>query len=182
MTRFVSLSLGLALSANCGRPVDPMVPLEPEPTPIDAGIPTVDAGMPRVLSLELGTGGPGTFAAVDAGQQVLLQRGCQGAQHIFFSLRATGVVSERPRLTLRVERVVDGRVASLAYSLPLPYQRVRGVPYVEWTGLTPVIEEPADVLNVPVRMRARIDDDGLSAEATREVTARWGPDSCRPHP
>ncbi len=182
MKRLLGLSLGLALGCSCGRPVDPQVPLEPSPAPLDAGLATVDAGMVRILSLELGTGGPGTFAAVEPGQQVLLQRGCQGAQHIFFSLRATGVVSERPRLTLSVERISDGRVASLAYSLPLPYQRVRGVPYVEWTGLTPVIEEPADVLNVPVRMRARIEDDGRSAEATRDVTARWGPDSCRPHP
>jgi hypothetical protein len=132
--------------------------------------------------LELGTGAPGSFVPVENGQQVLLQRGCQGAQHIFFSLRATNVVSERPRLTLTVERIADARVASLPYSLQLPFQRAKGEPWAQWTGLTPVIEEPADVLSVPLRMRARIEDDGLSAEQVREVTARWGADSCRTHP
>jgi hypothetical protein len=183
--RTSAIGLLIVWSMSCGRAVDPMVPPlpEPEPPPLtDGGSTTPDAGAPRLLSLELGTGAPGTFTPVLQGQQVLLQRGCQGAQHIFFSLRATGVVAERPRLTLSVERVSDGRVASLAYSLPLPYQRVRGNPWVEWTGLTPVIEEPSDVLNTAVRMRARIDDEGLSAEQAQEVTVRWGPDSCRPHP
>lgn len=149
------------------------------PAVSDGGQNGLDASVEApALTLDLGTGPPGTFQPVHDGQQVLLQRGCQGAQHIFFSLRARHVRSDFPRLTLTVEQVESGRVVSLPFSYQLPPQRLDRE-RAQWTGLTPVIEEPRDVLGgVRLRLRARIEDDGVIVEQAREVTAQWGPNSC----
>ncbi|MBL8678140.1 MAG: hypothetical protein JNK05_03200 [Myxococcales bacterium] len=146
----------------------------------DAGGAPLDAA---AATLELGTGDPGIFRSVTDGQQVLLQRGCQGAQHIFFALRGEGFsITEAPRLELSVVREEDGAVVSSPYSLRLAPMVVRdGV--AEWTGLTPVIEEPRLVVGRSARMRATIEDASRTVRVTveRRVSVVWGPDSCRPH-
>ena len=141
---------------------------------------TADASEPEH---DLGTGEPGQFVRVSDGQTVLLQRGCQGAQHIFFSLRSRGVRIDTPAwITLSVSREGDGRVVSSAYSLRLMVTSTSdGVGAL--TGLTPVIEEPSDVLGQWVAMEALMEDGARAqrASARRRVMVRWGPDSCRPH-
>jgi hypothetical protein len=134
-------------------------------------------------SVELATGGPGEFVPVTDGQQVLLHRGCQGSQHVFFSLRTGGIAfAEAPWITLSVLREEDRRVVSSRYELRLPLT-ARGDGSGEITGLTPVIEEPRDVVGQAVVMVAVVEDATRSvrAEAQRRVTVAWGPDSCRPH-
>jgi hypothetical protein len=145
----------------------------------DASSGTPDAGQP--LRLVLGTGAPGAFATVTNGQQLPLQRGCQGSQHIFFSLRAWGVTQARPRLTLAIEDG-SGRQVSSPYSLQLPFEPVANADFVQWTGLTPVVEEPGDVVGKTVTLRARIDDGATNTSDERTITVQWGPDACRPHP
>lgn len=145
----------------------------------DASSAAPDAGQP--LRLVLGTGAPKAFVDVANGQQLPLQRGCQGSQHIFFSLRAWGVTQPRPRLTLIIEDP-GGRQVSSPYSLQLPFEPVTNADFVQWTGLTPVVEEPADVVGKTVRLRARLDDGTASASDERTVSVQWGPDACRPHP
>jgi hypothetical protein len=134
-------------------------------------------------SVELATGGPGEFIPVTDGQQVLLQRGCQGSQHVFFSLRARGIAfAEAPWIALSVLREEDQRAVSSRYELRLPLT-ARGDGSGEITGLTPVIEDPRDVVGRSVVMVAVVEDATRSvrAEARRRVTVAWGPDSCRPH-
>jgi hypothetical protein len=140
-----------------------------------------DAGQPA-LRLVLGTGAPGIFLDIVNGQRLLLQRGCQGSQHIYFSLRAWGVTQPRPRVSLVVVEDGASRSLSAPYSLQLPFESVGGADFVQWTGLTPVVEEPADVVGKTVKLRARIDDGTASASDERTVRVEWGPDACRPHP
>ncbi len=147
--------------------------------PGEAG-PVVDAAAAHI---EIGTGDPGSFRTVTDGQQVLLQRGCQGAQHIFFALRWSGIASaEPPWITLTVVRDEDEMVVSSPYSLRLAPMTIRDG-LAEITGLTPVIEEPRLVVGQRVRMRARVEDSTRSTrvESERRVDVQWGPDSCRPH-
>ncbi len=144
---------------------------------VDASTPTRDAG--QTLRLVLGTGAPGIFQEVIIGQQLFLQRGCQGSQHIFFSLRAWGVAESRPRITLSVEDETASRQVSSPYSLRLPYEPVSGADFFQWSGLTPVVEEPADVIGKTVTLRAQIADGPLTATDVRTVAVQWGPDSCR---
>jgi hypothetical protein len=156
-----------------------------------SGPPTLDASTVNDGSdasveppgVELATGGPGEFSQVTDGQQVLLQRGCQGSQHVFFSLRARGVPFEQaPWITLSVLREEDQRAVSSRYELRLPLT-ARSDGSGEITGLTPVIEEPRDVIGRAVVMVAVVEDASrtVRAEARRRVTVAWGPDSCRPH-
>jgi hypothetical protein len=141
----------------------------------------VDAA--QAPSVELGTGGPGEFLPVTDGQQVLLQRGCQGSQHVFFSLRTRGIpFVEPPWITLSVLREEDQRAVSSRYEVRLPLT-ARDDGSAEITGLTSVIEDPRDVLGRAVVMVAVVEDAtrSLRAEARRRVTVAWGPDACRPH-
>ncbi len=144
----------------------------------DASTTAPDAGQVP-LRLLLGTGAAGKFVEVTNGQQLSLQRGCQGSQHIFFSLRAWGVTQARPRLTLIIEDSASRQVSS-PYSLPLPFEAVGD--FVQWTGLTPVVEDPSNVVGKTVTLRARIDDGPSNASDERTVSVQWGPDACRPHP
>lgn len=145
----------------------------------DGGVIVPDATAAR---LELGTGAPSTWTAVREGQTVLLQRGCQGAQHVFFSLRVWGMdVLEAPTLRLSIVRERDGLVVSSSYTLRL-LPNVVGA-YAEWTGLSPVVEEPSTVIDERVWMRASVQssDRSTTVQDSRLVRVMWGPDSCRPH-
>jgi hypothetical protein len=147
---------------------------------LDARGPTDDAAAPR---LELGTGARGAFASVTDGQTVFLQRGCQGSQHVFVSLRAWGISATAPRMvTITVSRVEDGARVASAYSLLIPFVATADGG-AEVTGLTPVIEEPRDVLGRAVILRAVVEDAalGVRVDDERRVVVQWGPDACNPH-
>jgi hypothetical protein len=177
-----------SLLASCAI----VVSCAPHGTPVDGGgamavVAPDAAGTPRdsamVSRLELGTGAPGVFSSLSDGQQVFLQRGCQGSQHIFVSLRAWGFAGTTPRMvTISVSRVDDGTRVSSPYSLMIPFVATADGA-AEVTGLTPVIEEPRDVLGRAARIRATVEDatQGVRVDDERRVVVQWGPDACRPH-
>lgn len=136
---------------------------------------------PAELEIEVGTGAPGRFVAVDDGASLLLQRGCQSAQHIFTSVRAAGASGDRALVRVAVFRLPDDAQVSspLEVELPLvPAEDGRR----EITGLTPVIARPADVLDQDVVVRVRLEDqDGRIADGQMTGRVTWGPDACSPH-
>jgi hypothetical protein len=139
-----------------------------------------DGGAADDFALRVGTGTPGTFEPHEDGAVLLLQRGCQGSQHIFTSLLAEGARGATGRAEIGVYRADDGRLVSAPLDVRLPFEpdpssgAARRI-----TGLTPVIEVPGDVLEREVEVRAALtDDEGRRASATMRGPVRWGLDSC----
>lgn len=135
------------------------------------------------LNVAIGTGEPGVFLPAVDGATFELQRGCQGSQHIFTSVRVSGASGSYARVGVQIVRVDDGAPVSVPLDVRLPFEvdllsdRVRRV-----TGLTPVIEVPGDVLERAVEVRVIVfDERGESAQATMRGMVRWGADSCGAH-
>ncbi|HEU4405688.1 MAG TPA: hypothetical protein VFS43_10390 [Polyangiaceae bacterium] len=130
--------------------------------------------------LRVGTGVPGTFEPHEDGAVLLLQRGCQGSQHVFTSLLAEGARGPSGRVEIGVYRADDGALVSVPLDVRLPFEpdpssgTARRI-----TGLTPVIEAPSDVIEREVEVRAALtDDEGRRANASMRGPVRWGVDSC----
>jgi len=140
-------------------------------------------GAVAALNVAIGTGEPGVFLPAVDGATLDLQRGCQGSQHIFTSVRVAGASGFYARVSVQIVRVDDGAPVSVPFDVRLPFEvdplsdRVRRV-----TGLTPVIEVPSDVLERAVEVRVIVSDElGESAHATMRGMVRWGADSCGAH-
>ncbi len=148
----------------------------------DAGEAPPDAAESSGPAIELGTGPIGSFIELPMGSVARLQRGCQGSQHIFVSIRVRGIEEERPIITVRMTRVRDATHVSAPLMQRLPLEEV-GSGWREITGLTPVVEDPRDVLDEVIRIDAEVQDStlGLTLHASRDVSVRWGEDACRPH-
>lgn len=141
-----------------------------------------DASAPR-LKLAVGLGEPGAFVPPLAGEPFALQRGCQGAQHVFTSLRIRGAKGKLARVEVRVHRVHDEALVSVPMDVRLPLEPD------EWsdtaariTGLTPVIETPSDVLGREVVIRVALTDESAErVEGSIRGVVAWGTDSCGGH-
>jgi hypothetical protein len=117
--------------------------------------------------------------AVPDGETLRLQRGCQGSQHVFTSLRVFGARDERLRVQVRIQRAADEQVVSAPLDLRLPTEEDPEPGFVRITGLTPVIEAPRDVLGKEVIVSGSVQEqDGAAATATLRGLVEWGPDSC----
>lgn len=151
----------LLLGVACGGPPPP--PEEPTPT----------------LRVEVGTGRTGQFTPVAEGDTLRLQRGCQGSQHVFVSLRAWGLAPDKALVTLALRRTGDSQVVSLPYRLRLPFTSPSPTSPAELTGLLLVVPEPAEALGRAVALEASVEDEaGHSASDRRAGTLQWGPDAC----
>ncbi|RYZ61736.1 MAG: hypothetical protein EOP08_13120 [Proteobacteria bacterium] len=193
LTFFVLLAAcsDAASDANEARDLAPPAPTpttRPAPEPglapdagaaPDAEAPPLTPGKPFAA----GIGEPTIFIPVVAGDVLLLQRGCQGAQHIFTSLRMLDPGQDVGRVAVSVHRESDGLLVSVPLDVRLPLEadpfsdRVRRV-----TGLTPVIEVPSDVVDQAVEVRATFTTDaGAVHSASFRGVVRWGTDSCGAH-
>lgn len=146
----------------------------------DAG-PDGGAGVrPAALDVRVGGGSTGTFQEVIPGAALLLQRGCQGSQHIFTALRARGAAPGALRVSVSVHRSADGALVSVPLDVRLtPEPDPDEADAVRLTGLTPVIEAPREVLGQEVTLTARVSDSARRrGEASLRGVVRWGPDSC----
>jgi hypothetical protein len=151
----------LLLGVACGGPLPP--PEQPAPP----------------LRVEVGTGRSGQFTPVAEGDTLRLQRGCQGSQHIFVSLRAWGLAPDKALVTLALRRTADGQVVSLPYRLRLPFTSPSPEAPAELTGLLLVVPEPTEALGRGVALEATVEDEaGHSASDRRGGTLQWGPDAC----
>jgi len=161
----VQLALWLFSVGGCGEPA-----CEPS------------AGAERSLQVAVGIGERGSFQAIDDDQTLRLQRGCQGSQHIFTSLRVQGAAAGPLQVSVTVLRQADAVVVSTPFTLRLPAEPTDDPQVVQITGLTPVIEVPRDVLGKQVTIRAQVESsDGARGSGQLRGSVEWGLDSCGSH-
>lgn len=140
------------------------------------------AAAERSLQVTVGIGERGSFQAIDDDQTLRLQRGCQGSQHIFTSLRVQGAAAGPLQVSVTVLRQADAAVVSTPFTLRLPAEPTDDPQVVQITGLTPVIEVPRDVLGKQVTIRAQVESsDGARGSDQLRGSVEWGLDSCGSH-
>ena len=148
------------------------------PPPGDAG---TDAPA-SALWLEVGVGPPGQFRTVTAGDFLELQRGCQGAQHIFTGLRTRAARDASGRVVVRVLRKEDGAIVSALLDQRLAYETDPEPGVGRLTGLRPVVEVPRDIVDKTAVVEVTLEDaTGMRATGRFEGVVRWGADSCGTH-
>lgn len=134
------------------------------------------------LQVQVGIGERGMFQPAREGETLRLQRGCQGSQHIFTSLRIQPAVPGPLRVSITVLRQADAAVVSTPLSLRLASEPTSDPQAVQITGLTPVIEVPRDVLGREVLIQAHVESiDGAHGEGQLRGAVEWGLDSCGAH-
>lgn len=130
------------------------------------------------LLMEVGTGGSGAFRSFADGDTLLLQRGIQGAQHVYVSLRIRDAAEGPIDFSIEIRRTRDDVVVSIPYGYALRMERQLDERTWETTGLTPVVPVPDDILNEDVRIRVSITDTaGATLTVDRYANIVWGPDS-----
>lgn len=184
--RALVLVLGLVL-AGCASATGEPAPMDggrvPEGEDGAAVAPARDAGGALPFAIAVGLGEPGAYLPSLPDETLLLQRGCQGAQHVFTAIRARGAKGALARIEVRVLRSQDGMLVSVPLDVRLPYEPdpfSAGLKRI--TGLTPVIEVPGDVVGNQVEIRVAVTDDGGErAEGLVRGKVEWGADSCGAH-
>jgi hypothetical protein len=154
-----TLALGLLL-AGCGATT-------PEPVP------------PSDQRLEVGTGRQ-QFTPLSDGDTLRVQRGCQGGQHVFVSLRAWGLPSDPVMVELSLTRTEDGQKVSLPYRVRYLFAQSteEGTPD-ELPGLLLVVPEPDQAVGKQVRLTATVEPDfNTRVSDSRTGTLQWGADAC----
>jgi hypothetical protein len=153
---------------------------------VDAGAPDAaiagDGGVasppepPTDFVLELGLGHR-MFTAAAAGAEAPLQRGCQGAQHVWISLRSPDLQPGDLNNFLRAVRVRDGEEVVPRHSLILPWEGAAdGAALI---GVTLVIFDPVAVVGELVDIEVEVEaPDGRIGRAVIRVRVEWGPDAC----
>jgi len=187
-SRFGGWGLAVLLAA-CGAEEPPPTAPAPEDA-LDAG-PIADADLadrgpqepdvgprPPASDFPLALGvGETTFVPLAHGEVALLQRGCQGAQHIWVSLHSPALPPADYLLRLSLLRLSDGYEVVPEHTLELPWDphgdgsALLGVTLVIWDPL-PIVEAVGDIY-------AEVEaPDGRVGRATLRVRVEWGPDAC----
>lgn len=153
-------------------PATPGADAQPESAP-DRGPSPPASDFP--LHIGLGTQ---RFDPVDHGAVALLRRGCQGAQHVWISLRSPTLEPGEHLVTLSARRADDAREAVPPYSLELPW-----TPDPEGgaalLGVQFVIFDPLLVVDADVDLHAEVEAaDERIGRAVRRLRIEWGPDDC----
>lgn len=147
-------------------------------------------------ALRIGASPPGEFREYLSGDTMLLQRGLQGAQHIYVGAalpnRAPGTIL---RVQARLFSVGDGiDDASALASLPLNFdvtleeaatgdsEQNSAHDWTYITGLLLVVPDPQLVMGSEAHLEICVteNDDEALCEEYRGVV-RWGPDDFTPH-
>ncbi|HEY8426921.1 MAG TPA: hypothetical protein VIL20_01045 [Sandaracinaceae bacterium] len=130
----------------------------------------VPSGEPRV---ELGTGRD-RFESFEDGATLGLVSGCQGAQHIWTSVRARGLDPQSPLLEVAVRRDSDGLLMSQVFRVRVSLEPVACTDYAEVVGLTVVIPEPDLAIGEDLTMRVAITDrEERTASVVRPIRTEW---------
>jgi hypothetical protein len=143
-----------------------------------APLPMSDAGPGDAgpLTFELGEG-QSTFRAIAEGDTLLLARGCQGLQHVWITLRATGIDPRGVHVQLRLTRASDGVEVASELSIRLSFTEQGG--FVELSSLQLVVPDPSVALDQDLVLEGEIvDRDGRSASVTHVVRIAWGTEVC----
>lgn len=135
--------------------------------------------LPLGPEVEVGTGRPGTWTPFADGDVVRLQRGCQGAQHIFVSVRVRGASEGAITISLSVRRTSDDERVTAPYDVRLPFAVLTPTGEREETGLMAVVFLASEVIGEEVWIDASIvDSAGSGASMRRRAVIAWGPDDC----
>lgn len=140
----------------------------------DAASAAPDAAAEASLPLVLGLGERALVPA-EEGDEALLQRGCQGAQHIWVSLRAPTLAPGTHALTLALVRA-DGVLVVPPYTIEHDW-RAADVG-AELIGVTLVVFDPLAVVGELADIEATVTADGETGRARLRVRVAWGPDAC----
>jgi hypothetical protein len=153
---WIVLALGLSL-VGCGKDAPPE---------------------PPTIQLELGTGQQ--FTPVADGDALRLQRGCQGSQHVFVSLRAWGLPSEPVFVELSLTRTEDEQRVSRPYRVRYLFaQGSEPNAPDELPGLLLAVPTADEAVGKAVRLSAMVEtDSGQRGTDSRTGTVEWGPDAC----
>ena len=149
--------IAVFLLINCGSP---------PPTP---GDPTLSLG-----------GGEGLYTAFEDGDTLDLVRGCQGAQHVWVALRATGLDPRGTIIDLSFRRASDDVVVSQAFVVRVSMDPVDGMDGVtEVYGLQLVVPEPDAALGQDLFLSATVTDrEGVEVFDERPIRIAWGSGGC----
>ncbi|MGK0360237.1 MAG: hypothetical protein ACI9U2_002550 [Bradymonadia bacterium] len=163
-----ALSTDAAMDANSdtGVVVDPRT---------DAGI--AEPRAPQTdFAVELGLGHR-MFSAPRPGEVAPLQRGCQGAQHVWISLRSVDLMPGDLTNHLQAIRVRDGEVVVPRHTLVLPWDA--GATGAELIGVTLVVFDPVAVIGELIDVHVEVEAaGGRVGRAVIRVRVEWGPDAC----
>lgn len=155
-----------ALLAAC----DPKLPDDPDGSAPDDPDAWVPSGDPRV---ELGTGRD-AFEAFEDGQTLELVSGCQGAQHIWTSVRAYGLDPRGTILDVSATRDRDGMMLSQTFHVRVSLEPVAGTDYAEVSGLTLVVPEPDQAIGEDITMHLSVTDMAeRTATDERPIQLDW---------
>lgn len=140
-----------------------------DPDPTDTSTAWVEAGDFELL---LGTG---ETSFTPFGAEGHLFRGAQGSQHLWVSLRASGIPTGRFHLTLEARRTSDGLPVGGPSSVGLALEpREAGTIGLE--GYALVVGSPEEALGQEVRVD--VEATALTGEvgrASEQVVLEWGP-------
>lgn len=174
-TEAVDGALDAMIAADAGPDAMPARP-DAAPEAADAGPPE---GPPQPASdFALGLGlGIDRFVEVEHGATAALQRGCQGAQHVWLSLRSPALEPGAYVMTLSAARAGDGVEAVPAHDLEFPWTAAgEGA---ELLGVQLVIFDALLVVDAEVDVRVEVQaGDGRVGRAVHRLRIEWGPDDC----
>jgi len=154
----LALALGLMLSGCPGEP-------PPEPSPD--------------MRLEAGTGAR-EFTPLAEGDTLRLQRGCQGGQHVFVSLRGWGLPSDPVMVELALTRADDDRKVSSSFRVRYLFAQSSSEEAPdELPGLLLQVPDPAAAVGRTVRLTATVElDSGTRVTDTHTGPVEWGDPAC----
>lgn len=135
-----------------------------------------DAAPDGDFALVLGLG-ERTLTPIEPGAEALLQRGCQGAQHIWISLQSPTLEPGAHLLTLSLTRVDDGALIVPPYTIEHDWRPAgQGA---ELLGVALVVFDPIAIVGQLADIDAVVTTPtGTTGRARRRVRVEWGPDAC----
>jgi len=147
------------------------------PTPVDGGDDVVAVSD---FDVELGTGRT-VFRPLTAGDDLLLERGFQGLQHVLVGVRTTALTPGRYVVTPELARVRDDVVVSEPTSIRVPLTDGDESGAATFVGMQLVIGEPDGVVGEDCVLHLSVEDDdlGLGFDVV-EVHVEWAPDGWNP--
>lgn len=141
----------------------------------EAPPPEPDPGM----RLEVGTGQE-QFTAFVEGEPLWVQKGCQGGQHVFVSLRGWGLPSYALMVELALTRPEDEQKVSSKFRVRYLFAQGSGEDAPdELPGLLLQLPDPSATVGRAVRLSASVElDSGQRVSDEYTGTLQWGPPAC----
>jgi hypothetical protein len=149
-------------------------------TPDDARVPdggsAADGSAPAGPELRLGTGCLGQYAPITDGDTLRMERGPQGAQHVWLSLRARNMNTSRALVQLRGRDPADTEDLAFPADLFLTFTESGPDGFDQLSGLRLIIKDGDGAAGQPLLIRATVSEQepgSISLEEERLVHIEW---------